>query len=436
MKKNLRSKLSAPVWHLSILLLFIILSTGCSVRQTGNADTYICPMHPTVTADRPGVCPVCNMDLVRKARPDEKVEITEELARLIKSPNEVVIASISTVKAAYKSVAATVQAQGVVTYDTRYLYSIPARMGGRLETVYLKHPFQKVSKGQKVAEIYSPELLTAQRELLYLMENDGANEELIRAAKTRLFLLGASEMQVKEIIARREAFYTFSVFSGYDGYVISEYPQAPARVAASAPVAPAMVGGMSDPGMGAAQQTAGLPADVQPDTELIREGAYVAKGQTLFNIVNSSALRVDLNIPIAQAAWVKSGKEIFLDAGNGRFEAVTVDFIQPFVSDSEKFLKARVYVRHAEDLPIGRLVSATLQFQTGETLWLPEEAIIDLGTEEIVFVKERGAFRPKKIITGIRASREIEVKQGLASMDEVAVNAQYLVDSESFIRAK
>jgi Cu(I)/Ag(I) efflux system membrane fusion protein len=173
------------------------------------------------------------MDLVRKARPGEEVEITEDLARLIKSPNEVVVASIKTVKAEYKSLPATVQAQGVVTYDTRYVYNIPARIGGRLEKVYLKYAFQPVRKGQKVADIYSPELLTAQRELLYLTENDKDNEELIRSAKSKLLLLGASEKQVEEIIARKEAVYTFSIFSGYDGYVISENQRAPAMNTAS-----------------------------------------------------------------------------------------------------------------------------------------------------------------------------------------------------------
>jgi Cu(I)/Ag(I) efflux system membrane fusion protein len=87
-------------------------------------------------------------------------------------------------------------------------------------------------------------------------------------------------------------------------------------------------------------------------------------------------------------------------------------------------------------LRIGQLVSATLKFQTSETLWLPKEAILDMGVEKVAFVKERGVFKPKKIITGIRTNDLIEVKQGLASSDEVAVNAQYMVDSESFIKSK
>jgi Cu(I)/Ag(I) efflux system membrane fusion protein len=93
MKKNWRNRLTVnsqqSVW--SVVLWTLLISTACSSdKQAENVDTYICPMHPTVVSDRPSTCPVCGMDLVRKARPGEEVEITEDLARLIKSPNEVV----------------------------------------------------------------------------------------------------------------------------------------------------------------------------------------------------------------------------------------------------------------------------------------------------------------------------------------------------------
>lgn len=450
MKKNWRSNLTLAIARQQLtvfsigkrilptaycMLLTLLLVSACSPdKQAENADTYICPMHPTVVSDRPSTCPVCGMDLVRKARAGEEVEITEDLARLIKSPNEVVIASIKTVKAEYKSLAVTVQAQGVVTYDTRYVYNIPTRIGGRLEKVYLKYAFQPVRKGQKVADIYSPELLTAQRELLYLTENDKSNEELIRSAKSKLLLLGASEKQVDEIMARKEPVYTFSIFSGYDGYIISDNQQAPAMVTASSPATSSMGGGMGDAGMGSTPQTA-APSTPQPNAELIREGGYVTTGQPLFKVVNTSALRVELNLALAQAGSVKAGDKILLDLGNGKTEEAKVDFVQPFFSEGEEFIKVRVYVRNTE-LRIGQLVSATLQFQTSEALWLPKEAILDLGVEKIAFVKERGVFKPKKIITGIRFNGSIEVKMGLASSDEVASNAQYMVDSESFIKSK
>ena len=168
MKKNWRiSKIVNRYWILDIgIALILILTVAACVDKSSSHehDTYTCPMHPTVISDKQGTCPVCGMDLVRKARPGEEIKITEDLARLIKSPNETVVSSIRTIKGEFKSMPVSVEAQGLVTYDTRNIYTIPARTGGRLEKVFLKYTFQPVRKGQKVAEIYSPELSTAQRE--------------------------------------------------------------------------------------------------------------------------------------------------------------------------------------------------------------------------------------------------------------------------------
>jgi membrane fusion protein, copper/silver efflux system len=130
-----------------VAVLLTLASCGQGGEHAEHADTYTCPMHPTVISDKPGTCPVCGMSLVRKARAGEEVEITEDLAKLIKSPNETVIGSVKTIKGQYKSVPVSIEGQGVVTYDTRNTYTIPSRVGGRLEKVLLKYQFQRVSKG-------------------------------------------------------------------------------------------------------------------------------------------------------------------------------------------------------------------------------------------------------------------------------------------------
>src|SRR5687768_4043144 len=174
MKKNWRSSIA-------IVCLLLVALFACSKHDEHgeHTDVYTCPMHPTVISDKPGSCPVCGMDLVRKGRSGEEIKISEEMARLMKSPNEVVVGSIKTIKPEFKSMAASLNAVGVVTYDTRNIYTVPARIGGRIEKMYLKYAFQKVDKGQKIAEVYSPELITAQRQLLYLLDNDHENVQLI-----------------------------------------------------------------------------------------------------------------------------------------------------------------------------------------------------------------------------------------------------------------
>lgn len=430
MKKNWRNNVI-----LTALFFLLLVSFGCTKRDqhAEHADTYTCPMHPTVVSDKPGSCPVCGMDLVRKARAGEDVKITEDLARLIKSPNETILSPVKTIKGEFKSMAVALEAQGIVTYDTRNIYTIPARTSGRLEKVFLKYAFQPVTKGQKVAEIYSPELVTAQRELLYLLENDPGNELMIGSAKNKLYLLGATQKQVADVVRHMDVTPTFSVYSPYDGYVIREDQPAPAFATTSS--SSSMGAGMGGSSNIAPSPPASAPMNAQ-SSELLREGNYVTTGQTLFKIVNAAALFVELDLPVSQSGRVKLNDNVELHLDDQRMVKVKVDFIQPFFTRNEEFVKIRLYIQNSEKLQIGQLVHATVRMKPVEALWVPRDAVLDLGTDDIVFVKERGTFRAKNVSAGIHTGGWVEIINGLSSSDMIAYNAQYMVDSESFIKTK
>jgi membrane fusion protein, copper/silver efflux system len=112
-----------------------------------------------------------------------------------------------------------------------------------------------------------------------------------------------------------------------------------------------------------------------------------------------------------------------------------VNMVQPFFSEGEQFLAIRVYLSQG-DWRIGQLVRARLKTETAEALWLPSKAVYDLGTTQVVFVKERGVYKPRTVATGLHANGWIEILSGLASTEEVAGQAAYLVDSESFIKTR
>ncbi len=420
MKKNWKNNI---LYILSLLLLFASCNKG---NDHVEHDVYTCPMHPTVISDKQGTCPVCGMDLVRKARPGEELEITKDLANVIKAPNQSVVSSIKTTKPVYKSVPLSVEAVGIVTYDTRKIYTISARVSGRLEKIYLKYEFQPVRKGQKIAEIYSPELITAQRELLYLIENDPGNDDLIESAKSRLMLLGYSTRQVQDLIERKAAGNTFAMYSPYDGYVITgEVP--PTTIAPSS-----STGG--DMSSSTNMTPSGGVSSAVASTFPIREGNYVTAGQTLVKIVDTNAIRVDLDLVQEQIGMIRQGDKIEVDFGNGNKRVASVDFVQPFFNEGQNFLKVRLYTDKLEMLPIGQLVQANIELNSKESLWIPKQSVIDLGNEKIVFIKDRETLEPKRIATGIISDEFVEVKSGLATSDEIAFNAQYLVDSESFIK--
>jgi len=444
MRKKLKNKLTVANGQLTMIgskllsivncQLFIIalLIVSCTPKDSAHEhpDTYTCPMHPTVISDKPGVCPVCAMDLVRKGRPGEEVKITEDLAKLIKSPNEVVMASIKTIKAEYKSMPVSLNIYGMATYDTRNIYTIPARVGGRLEKVFLKYNYQPVRKGQKVAEIYSTELVNAQREFLYLLKSDPDNQLLIDAAKSKLLLLGASEKQIEELAKKQEVTYTFSMYSPYDGFVISENQPTP-----SAPIngTSKSSGGMGmGGGSGNAVSVSSGARSATTAASFVREGSYVSSGQTLFRIVNSSSLWIEFNLPLSEASQITVGDRLeWKDQQTNK--QLRVDFIEPFFAEGEDFIKLRSYYK-GSDVSVGELVEASVTTTSREALWIPQSALLDLGLDQLVFVKERGLFKPKKVNTGLRIDEWIEITSGLASSDEVAMHAQYLVDSENFIK--
>ena len=425
---------SGGLHRLGLAALCLVWLMACAKKETVH-DEYTCPMHPTVLADKPGTCPVCGMDLVRKARPGEVSAADGDLTPLLRSTNEVVASNVKTIKGEYRTVPLSQETQGIITYDTRNSYTLSVRTGGRLEKVFLKYAFQPVNKGQKVAELYSPELITAQRELLFVLESDAGNTALVESAKKKLELLGADAGYIEKLMNRKTVATTFPIFSPYSGYVVTATQQTPPTLPQNPNSAPAA--GMGDGGMGStANASTNTPTTTAATSSaaLLREGDYVSAGQTLFNIVNTAALRIELDVPAAQASAIRKGDVLTLDFGNGTQEEATIDFVQPYFAQGEEFLKLRVYTKHMQDLHIGHLVRAKVQLTAKESLWVPRDAVLDMGRDRLVFVKDGSMLKPKKITTGVHAKGWIEITQGLTASEEIAANAHYLIDSESFVK--
>lgn len=411
------------------LWMWAILLVACQAdKNSASSDQYTCPMHPTVITATQGSCPVCGMDLVRKARAGEEVVITEALTKRLQSPDESVIAEMRTIKPSYGRKPLSVTTNGVVTYDTRLVHTIPARVGGRLEKVYLRYAYQPVRKGQAVADIYSPEMLTAQQEFLFLLKSDGGNESLVQAAKQKLSLLGATTSQIENWATTGVASPRFTVYSPVDGYVI--IPESAAS-AVSQPVTAASTDMGGD--MNASTPTpAAMPASARTK-ELIRVGDYVTRGQTLFTIAGTQSMRLEFSVPTQQLGIIRVGDRMKVQWSAGGEREARVDFVQPFYDEGDVLQKIRTYVKEPS-LRIGELVSARLLTESPEALWVPRNSITELGGAQAVFVKTRGVFKAREVETGIRTNGWIEIRGGLTSSDEIAEEAAFLVDSESFIK--
>ncbi|WP_198018947.1 efflux RND transporter periplasmic adaptor subunit [Asinibacterium sp. OR53] len=395
--------------------------------DTMRREVYTCSMHPQVIRDTPGQCPICRMELLKKSAESRRVDGID-LGTLLKPTNGFVIASLPVITMEWGSVAIEVKALGFVTYDTRRVGAISARVSGRIEKLYVRYRFEPVHAGQKIMDMYSPELLTAQQNLLFLLKNDAANATLIAAARERLLLLGMSPGQLAEVVRTGKAAYTVSICSGYSGHV----HEAGGMMNVRSGVAGAGTTGMGGPG--------GMP-DISLITEelALKEGMYVQKGQTVLKVYDPSRVWALVNIYAGQQGLVRKGDSVTLRAEVAPDQVIwgKIDFIEPSFRRDQKTLTARVYFDNARlRLPVGSQVEATIRSAPVSGNWLPKEAVVSLGLDKVAFVRTRGGFVAHRVETGYVYDGKIQVLGGLAPADSVARDGQYLMDSESFIIVK
>lgn len=414
----------------AICALTAIMIAGCR-RDRGHSDqvSYTCPMHPSVVRDKPGACPVCHMELVRKVDAAD-VAFNEDLAQATESPNAVIESSIQTVRGKFDDQSIRISRTGIVTYDPRRSTSVVSRVAGRIERSYVKYAYQKVTQGEKVAEIYSPELVSTQRELLYLVSNDPGNTTIINAMRTKLITLGLSVAQIEQLLITKKPSYSIAIFSPATGIVIPRNTLAPAATASpatsSAPMSPAdgMTAVSGDPSRGTRPATT--------DAVVIREGSYVTAGESLFSIVNTENLLIEINLPASEQAPVRKGDSLQVRNATTAVPVI-VDMVQPFVSQGESLIKVRAYVSTKDNFTVGQRIEATLSPGAVKSLWIPRSAVVDLGLRKVAFIKQGSRFTPVVVQTGPETPDMVAIRSGIASGDDIAINAQFLVDGEGFL---
>ena len=429
MKKNHNRQLTIrnlQIRRINLLLLIafcllpIIFFASCNnkkvliVENTQKKQLWTCSMHPEIIRDKPGTCPICGMDLVKKIENSTAINDIG-LNDLLQPTDGFVVSSIpvTTIKRSSESI--EMDAFGTVAYDTRLINTISAKVSGRIEKLYVKYRYQHIMKGERIMDIYSPELLTAEQEFLFLIKNDPDNSSLIIAAKQKLLLLGVSENQLQQTIRTLKPSLSVAVYSNYEGHIHEA--------------------GNTMPGMSNSEQKMDIS---RASEELpVKEGMYVEKGQTIFQIFNVDRSWVVLNIFPEYQGLIKIGDavKVIPETFPAKSFSAKIDFIEPFYRKESKTLSARVYFNNAKlEIPIGSQVRAIIFSNGKEGNWLPKDAVLSLGIDKVAFIKTPGGFKAQKIETGISYKNQVQVLSGLAVTDSVAANAQFLTDSESFIK--
>jgi Cu(I)/Ag(I) efflux system membrane fusion protein len=353
------------------------------------------------------------MDLVKKEDDAEAIQ-NIEVNDLLQPTNSFVVSTIPVTTIKQKEESIELSVLGNVVYDTRQIGTISSKVNGRIEKLYIKYKYQRVKKGQKVMDIYSPELATAQQNLLFLIENDPGNSSLIDAAKDRLMLIGLTRQQINQIISTKQIVYSVSVYSSFSGFATDF--------------------------TGKSEETNNMAAMTSSIQELsIKEGMYLQKGQAAFSVYNADRVWILLNLYPEQQTLISVGNPVHVvpETVPQRSFRANIDYIEPLFRQGNKTMTARIYFNNAVlQLPIGSRVKATVFANTKDAVWLPKEAVLTLGRNKIVFLKIASGFKATSINTGLEVNNSIQIVKGLSATDSVAANAHYLVDNEAFIKIK
>lgn len=402
-----------------VSMVFMTIAMSCNQRR-GNAPVhdsvidvkplYTCSMHPQIIRNQPGPCPICGMTLTRK------VDDLQSGLNATESVNESAISSVPVTTIKQRSEEIPVEAIGNIQNDTRQLASISAKVAGRIEKLYVRSRYQMIMPGDKIMEIYSPEVSTAQQNLLFILKNDSSNISLIESAKQKLLLAGMNDQQLQQLIKTRQPSLTISIYSNAMGHVHE-----------------------------AGEETMNATNQMQESNYTstqplsIREGMYLQAGQKVFSLTNPHKAWAVLNIFPENRHVVKIGNTVTITPETMPAKAFKgrIDFIELAYRQGNKTLTARVYFDNYElGIPIGSQVRATISKSSVDGNWLPDEAVRSLGLNDVVFVKTNSGFEARKVQTGTRERNLVQIINGLTATDTVAVNSAYFTDSDSFIKVK
>lgn len=416
MKKFLKYSLILLIFSaIGIGVYFLVLKRHERMGSHEQEAVYTCSMHPQIRKNKPGNCPICGMKLIKMETHSQAVD-TSLSENLLKPTDNFIVGKYQTINPVDSTLNTELYLPGTVEYNPNSVVNIAARVSGRIEKMYVNYKFQKVNKGQKLFDIYSPELLTEQQNYIYLITNDAKNESLIAASKQKLMLYGITDAQLKLLNETKKTNPVISIYSPVYGIVQGTDE---------------MTGTVNSNGM----QNAVSSTDVLK----IKEGDYIQKGAVVFKLSNTDKVWAVFNVLQGYGSIIKLNQTVVITTEINDSEPVyaKIDFIETQLNQSENSLRVRVYLNNSKlKLPVGLRLQGTVRANPVKALWLPKQAMVSIGTKKMVFVKLENGFKAREINTGITINNYIQILKGITKNDTVAANAQYLIDSESFIKTR
>ncbi len=374
---------------------------------------YTCSMHPFIIKDKPGICPICGMELIKKidgsadgtAQTPEQKQQAEMLGHVSLSPTQMVMANVATIEAKNQGLNKEINAVGIVQYDQSRQAKVTAWIAGRIDRLNVNAVGAFVSKNRPVAEVYSPDLLATQQEYLLAVKSRDQlknspipaisqnGDGLVASAKQRLMLFGVKESQIAELERAGKPNIRLPIYTPLSGVVIEK---------------------------------------------MVQQGQYVNTGDVLFNIADLSTVWVEVEVYENEFPDIHVGQQVEIRSQSfpGKPFTGRVTFIYPFLDPKTRTVKVRLEMPNpGMKLKPDMFVNAIIKVPLGKSIVVPVTAVMDTGKRKVVWVESQpGMFEPHDVQVGQQTDDNVQILSGLKQGDKVAVSGGYLIDSESQLK--
>ncbi len=361
-------------------------------KETG---VWTCSMHPQIKMDNPGNCPICGMELIlleSSGGGEETIGSNE----IIMTPEAIQLANIQTSVIGKSNALKEVRLLGRVKPDERRLYAQVSHIPGRIERLYINFTGEKVLRGQRIARIYSPDLISAQKELFESIRSRDIYPQLYTASRNKLKLWKLSDKQIDAVEKSGEVQEQMDIYADHSGYVMER------------------------------------------NVEL---GNYVEAGSSLFQIVNLNVVWVMFEAYETDISRIHLGDQVdfSIRALPGTKFKGKVTYVDPFVSPNTRVAKVRVEVNNIAkkllpEMYATGIVKATLK-NAKNVLIIPKSAVLWTGKRAVVYIKvphdKTISFAYREIILGEDLGDFYVVKTGLEENEIVATNGVFRIDASA-----
>ena len=393
----------------ALVLLGVLLGTLFTGGDSNSATTedthdhaaeqkkqlWTCSMHPQIRQEEPGNCPICGMELIPL---EESSASTEEIKsnEIVMTPEAIQLANIQTSVVTRSDANKVVRLLGTVKPDERRLYSQVSHIPGRIERLYVNFTGEKVYRGQRIVRLYSPELISAQKELFESIKSKDVYPQLYKASRNKLKLWKLSDKQIDAIVKSGKVQEQIDILSDYSGYVVKR------------------------------------------NVEL---GDHVMEGMNMFDIANLDVVWVMFEAYETDIPWIHKGDAVSftVQAIPGKTFTGKITYIDPFVSPSTRVAKVRVEVKNpGHKLLPEMFVNGKIEAQlaTGKNaLVIPKSAVLWTGKRSVVYVKvpheKTISFVYREVILGADLGDFYVVEKGLKEGEEIATNGVFRIDASA-----